>query len=213
MVCAKSARRSGVEVGRSRLSRAGVLFFAATLLAALFPAAATGQQPQRWRAQRVMTKSQKAIEKLHPRLRSEYRSGATKDVRVFAVVMGDVRAARALLDDAHVARAPRGAALVVGRLGAQSLPKLAGIRSVVSVGPVDFPQTGRPLLSDPDLLDRPDAEELRARLDKLRDGELTYRQARPGLPARRHRPRKRASARRPDGGPRDLSARAARSER
>ena len=165
-------------MGRSRLSRAGFVVVVVTLLAALFPAAATGQQQGRRWPQRVITKSQRAIEKLHPRLRAEYRSGTTKDVRVFAVVLGDVRAVTALLDDAHVARAPRGAALVVGRVGAQTLPKLASVASVVSVAPVDFRQTGRPLASDPELLERPDADELRARLDKLRDGELTYEEAR-----------------------------------
>ena len=71
-------------------------------------------------------------------------SGSTKTVTVFATVSGDTAEVEALLTKPKVAEND-GVALVVGSITVQALPKLAGAEGVVSVNPIDFKQTGRPL--------------------------------------------------------------------
>ena len=75
----------------------------------------------------VKSASDGAKSKLHPELQEQVESGSTDTVRVFATIEGDAAAAAALLDDAKVASSGR-AALVVGKIGVQALPKLAAAR-------------------------------------------------------------------------------------
>lgn len=129
----------------------------------------------------VRSKSDAARTKLDGKLRKLLDSGSTKKVHVFATVAGDPDAATAYLDDARVAHSA-GAGLVLGRIGAQALPKLAGAKGVVSVNSIDFAQTGRPLGSpDPEVgkRSRPSAAEKKSALDKLFKKEVPYADAPP----------------------------------
>ena len=94
-------------------------------------------------------------------------------------VSGDPSAVEALLADAHVASSD-GAALVVGKIHVQALPKLAGARGVVAVNPIEFKQTGKPLGSpDPEVGKRPTAEALNKALRGLYEDEVPYSEAPP----------------------------------
>ena len=94
-----------------------------------------------------------ARQKLDPKLRKAVSGGSNATVAVFATVVGNPAAAMATLDGAHAARTPNGeAALVVGRIKVQQLPKLADQKNVLSVKLVQLKQTGKPLGNpDPDI--------------------------------------------------------------
>ena len=111
--------------------------------AAGVPAAVSARDPSGAVPAQVKSNSDAAKSKLHPRLQKQVESGSTK-VTVFATVSGDTAEVEALLTKPKVAEND-GVALVVGSITVQALPKLAGAEGVVSVNPVDFKQTGRPL--------------------------------------------------------------------
>jgi hypothetical protein len=99
----------------------------------------------------VKSNSDAARSKIHPKLREQLDSGSTDVVYVYATVGEDTREAAGYLDDVRVAH-EGGAGLLVGRIGVQQLPKLASAKDVVSVGPIEFEQTGEPLgVPDPEL--------------------------------------------------------------
>ncbi|MET0145219.1 MAG: S8 family serine peptidase [Ilumatobacteraceae bacterium] len=130
---------------------AAVLAAAALPLAAMSPVSAQQNGPRRGQEEppgASKSNSDHARHKLHPRLRAEVDSGSTEQVQVFATVAGTPAGATRYLTDEHVTFSD-GAGLVVGTIGAQSLPKLAGAVGVVAVGPIDFAQTGEPI-GDPD---------------------------------------------------------------
>ncbi len=125
----------------------------------------------------VETASSGALSKLHPALVEKVESGSTEDVKVFVTVEGSAAPVRALLDDDKVA-ASGGAALVVGETTVQALPKLAGARGVVSVGPIDFEQTGAPLGSpEPELAKPFDKQKVNAVLKGLYKREVPFSKA------------------------------------
>ena len=128
---------------------------------------------------KVISKSDHARTKIHPTLRKQLDAGSTKEIRVFVTVSGDPSAVEALLADAHVAKSGD-VALVVGKIHAQALTKLAGARGVVSVNPIEFKQTGKPLGSpDPEVGKRPTAEALDKALRGLYEDEVPYSEAPP----------------------------------
>ena len=103
--------------------------------------------------------------------------GATGDVAVFVTVSGGARRVQALLDDDAAAKA-RGSAIVVGRIGTQAVPKLAGLKSVVSVGLVQLKQTGRRSATRIPLVGRRPSRAARtAALERLAAHEVPYDQA------------------------------------
>ncbi|MFC7615215.1 S8 family serine peptidase [Actinokineospora soli] len=126
---------------------------------------------------RVSTGSDAVRAKLHPKLRGQLADGATGQVRVYATVTGDPATAARYLDGARVAHSG-GAGIVLGRIGVQELPKLAAARGVVSVGPVEFAQTGRPT-GDPDPGPRPSAADRAAARAALAAKEVPYAKAPP----------------------------------
>lgn len=126
---------------------------------------------------RVVSKSDDARTKLHPRLRDRLEAGESGQVRVFVTVEGSADPAVRYLDDARVASSG-GAGMVVGRIRVQELPKLAGAKGVVAVGPIDFKKTGQPLGSpDDDVHQRPTASQAKAAMATLADKEVPYSKA------------------------------------
>lgn len=127
----------------------------------------------------VTSRSDDARSRIHPKLRRLLDRGEIRQIPVFVTVSGTPAGARALLEEPRVAFSA-GAGLVVGTVGVQALPKLAGARGVVSVGPVEFEQTGRPLgIPDPDLgkvLSRASSSKL---LRRLYHDEVPYDHAPP----------------------------------
>jgi hypothetical protein len=112
--------------------------------------------------QQVTSKSDPATAKLDDALAAKVKDGATGQVPVAVATSGDTAPVKALLDgDATASR--KGRSLVIGRIGVQALPKLAGQKGVVSVSLIQFKKTGRPL-GDPDPLlnRRPTRAQLRA---------------------------------------------------
>ncbi|HEV8249267.1 MAG TPA: S8 family serine peptidase [Gaiellaceae bacterium] len=140
----------------TRRSHRGYLLAAAALLAAFIAAAfSQGAPSANGKAkfkERVVTKtSGVAAEKLHPKLQRQVESGSTDEIFVYVTVSGDPSAVKDLLTEEKVADSD-GAGIVVGKIGVQALPKLAGAKGVVAVGPVELKQTGQPLgIGDPDL--------------------------------------------------------------
>jgi Subtilase family len=135
--------------------------------------------PQRRGAdpQRVISKSDPATAKLDDKLQAKVKDGATGSVPVFVTASGGVSQIRALLD-ADAAAQGAGKAIVVGRVPVQTLPKLASIKGVVSVGLVELKQTGKPLgIPDPELNRRPSKATLRARRDALKRDDVPYDKA------------------------------------
>jgi Subtilase family len=132
---------------RGRLRREGALV-ALALGSVLLLASATQAAPSKSsngnRPERVEAKSDSAKSKLHPKLQKLVESGATDSIYVFATISGSTAAAEALVQDAKVADAD-GVALLVGKIGVQSLSKLAGAEGIVAVGPIELKQTGEPL--------------------------------------------------------------------
>ncbi|MDH3262112.1 MAG: S8 family serine peptidase, partial [Acidimicrobiia bacterium] len=167
------------------MKRFAVLFVALlTMLALTVPAAAApggdqGPKEGTPAAEKITTKSDAALKKIHPKLREQIETGATQVIPVYATVVGDGNAVAATLQNAHVAQAD-GAALVVGSTGIQSLTKVAGKEGVVSVGPIDFEKSGSPLGSpEPELERAPDLATLQSFLNNLHKQEVPYADAPP----------------------------------
>jgi hypothetical protein len=127
--------------------------------------------------QRVTSKADPAQAKLDDALAAKVKDGATGQVPVLVATSGDTAPVKALLDgDAGATR--KGRSLVIGRIGVQALPKLAGQQGVVSVSLVQFKKTGQPL-GDPDpLLNRhPSKAKLAAAREQNASHEVPYRKA------------------------------------
>ncbi|HEX6196035.1 MAG TPA: S8 family serine peptidase [Jiangellaceae bacterium] len=129
--------------------------------------------------EKVNSKADAARAKIHPRLRDQIDEGSTDRIYVYATVGADATEAASYLDDAKIAH-DAGSGLVLGRIGVQELPKLASAEDVVSVGPIDFEQTGQPDgVPDPELGNRPDAATKNKILRELYKKEVPYADAPP----------------------------------
>ncbi len=165
---------------RRSLVRGRIALIAGMVLAIALTAAVTNAAPNhRAKPDRVVTKSDGAKAKLAPELVRKLDSGSTASVPVFVSLRnGDVAATRSLLTADHVAK--RGElALVVGRVRAQQLAKLAAIAGVLSVEPVDFAQTGRPDVSNPDGFRQPDKKTANENLREFQKNSVPYYKAPP----------------------------------
>ncbi|RZU15563.1 subtilase family protein [Kribbella rubisoli] len=130
-------------------------------------------------AMQVQSASDAASSKLDPKLQAKVKKGDTAPVAVFATVQGDTAKAQQVLGNAHVAKSGD-AALVMGSIPVQALPKLAAVPGVVSVQPVELARTGQPLSDpDPSLHQAPTAAELKAALAKVKSDDVPYDQAPP----------------------------------
>ena len=144
-------------------------------------AASTSSQaaPVRRKPVDVQTRSDAARAKLDPKLQAMLDDGSTRTIQVFATVSGNPDAAEAYLDDAHTAF-QGGAGLIVGQINVQALPKLAGLPTVVGVGPIEFKQTGQPLgIPDPDVARVPSDATKDQTLQHMYNNEVPYADAPP----------------------------------
>src|SRR4051795_8468618 len=91
----------------------------------------------------VTSKTDGAKEKLDESLQAKVDAGSTETVPVLVTVSGDPSQVQALLSGDHTATTRR-TSLVVGRIPVQAATKVASVDGVVSVGLVQFKQTGQP---------------------------------------------------------------------
>jgi len=122
----------------------------------------------------VVTAVDAAKSKLHPKLLAKLEAGSTGTVQVFAMVQGSATEARGYLKNSYATAGDT--KLVVGTIRIQALPKLAGAKGVVSVGPIDFSRTGAPLGSKEPLY-RPSHADLNAVLKGLYAKEVPWSKA------------------------------------
>ena len=149
----------------------------ATVLALPASVFADDNDRKRGRPAAVETASDAAKDKLHPKLEEQVESGSTETIPVFVTVEGDAAAAESALDDAKVAQSGD-VALLVGRISVQELPKLAGKKGVVGVGPIELKQTGQPLgTPDPQLVKPFDKNKVHEALEGLYRREVPYEKA------------------------------------
>jgi hypothetical protein len=161
------------------IRRLSALLGAAVLLAALVgPTTVTAaKKPAATKPASITTATDHAKTKIHPKLLKQLESGSTSKISVFAVVKGDVTQARKYLSGSHVAD-NGDASILVGKIAVQALPKLAGLAGVVSVGPIEFSQTGKPLgAPDPELNQRQSNAQLSSALKGLYAKEVPYSKA------------------------------------
>jgi hypothetical protein len=122
----------------------------------------------------VETAVDAAKSKLHPKLQQKLDEGATGNVQVFATVRGSAAEARTYLKNSFATGGDT--KLVIGTIRVQALPKLAGAKGVVAVGPLEFKQTGQPLGSKEPLY-RPSHAQLDSILKDLYKKEVPHSQA------------------------------------
>ncbi|HEY7379893.1 MAG TPA: S8 family serine peptidase [Gaiella sp.] len=136
------------------------------------PAEHRGNKPDR-----VKTSSDKYKAKLDEKLQQKVEDGSNEKVYVFVTVTGNAASVEAKLDDGESAQA-NGDAIVVGQTTVQQLQKLASIRTVVSVGLIEFKKTGEPLGVPDPLLHQPASKaKLNDALKGLYKREVPYSRA------------------------------------
>ena len=152
------------------------------LVGAFAPPALAGPPARRAVPPAVHSLDDQAKGKLDTKLRAALAHGSNATVAVFATVIGNPSRAMATLQNAHAARTPNGmAALIVGRIKVQQLPKLAGQKNVVKVNLVQLTQTGKPLGNpDPDIGRKaPSAAARRLALSRIRATDVPFPEAPP----------------------------------
>jgi hypothetical protein len=92
----------------------------------------------------ISSKADKAVGKLDARLQKAYTADSTKTLPVFVTVTGNTAAVESQLQDAHATTQGRGVSLVVGRVPANQLVKVASSANVIAVHRVTFKQDGTP---------------------------------------------------------------------
>lgn len=158
------------------LRRIATLFVAlVTVLAVTAPVAAqTDETSDPPASDATVSADRAARDKLHPRLREQTTSPRTRLVAV--TVEDDADEAASLFERSRVTTND-GVGLVLGLARGTSLLKIASLRGVVSITPIELRQTGRPLgTPDEDLQQAFDPQALRAavegqRGDRPRGGE------------------------------------------
>ena len=154
-----------------------VLLSALVVLATSTATAARGGSHLPWQ---VISSTESAKAKLHADLEQQLESGSRARVSVLVTVSGNPAGAQKLLDGDHTA-SPEGnptSSIVVGSLPTQRLAKLASLKTVVAVAPVEFRQTGVPLGADPGRA-KPDLKKLGAALAAFDPSEVPYDKAKP----------------------------------
>jgi hypothetical protein len=149
------------KVLRGRLLPVLVAFAALAVSVSVAGASADGHH----RKTSVTSKDDGAKQKLSADLQQKVDDESTAPVTVVASMQSSaVAQAKTLLDDTHVA-SKNGVALVIGKVTATKLTKLAGLKGIVSVSSVQFKQTATPTGDDPEVGNQPDQ---RRRNDVLR---------------------------------------------
>jgi hypothetical protein len=161
---------------KSRLHVFAALAVAATITFVIASAVNAASNPGNGKPHAVLTASDNGKSKLDAKLQDALESSSTATVPVFVTATDGVPAIEALLTDAHAATRA-GNAIVIGKINVQQLPKLGSIDGVVSVGSVDFEQTGEPLGVDPDINKQPSLSTLQSTANTLRKQEVSYANA------------------------------------
>lgn len=154
----------------------------ATALAMAVPAvgAPGGERgPKEGTPATVVSNSQRAKNKLHPKLQEQVDSGSTDEIFVAITAVGQGSEVTSLLSDFHVADGEN-AVLIVGRVGVQELRKVVALETVVSVVPIELEQTASPPPSpEPQIDQTPDLATLKSFLNNLHRQEVPYDEAPP----------------------------------
>ena len=161
-------------------ARGYVALLGAALLAVAVTATTSAAPAQKQaKPAHVSTKSDAAKAKLAPELQQQLASGSTAPVGVFVTLHnGNTAQVRTLLDNDYVASSD-GLSLVIGKIGAQQLAKLAGVSGVSAVQPIQFKQTGQPLGVDPEVGNQPDKKTRNEALREFQKNSVPYDKAPP----------------------------------
>lgn len=116
----------------------------APAIASAQPGAAVPKTPKVDGQTTITTKSDKAFDKLDPKLQNAYKKHSDSSVAVFVSVAGDPTSVEDQMDNAYSTSA-KGASLVVGRVDTAQLVKLASAKKVLSVRQVSFKLDGTPV--------------------------------------------------------------------
>jgi Subtilase family len=128
---------------------------------------------------RVRSKDDAVKAKLSPDLQQKVDDEATGPVAVVVSLPSSaVAQATQIMDDTHVA-SHTGAALVVGRVNATKLSKLAAVVGVVSVDSIQFKQTGTPTGRDPEVGNQPDKKTRNEALRAFQKNSVPFDKAPP----------------------------------
>ena len=149
---------------------------AALLTSAFWPSAIIARAKDHAKVVQIATANDAAKAKLHPRLRKQLDAGSNDRIWVFAVVQGSTTRAKSYLSNVHATTSAGKVSMMIGTIRVRALPKLAGIKGVISVGPIDFKQTGKPL-GNMEPHARPSAAVLSKALKGLYAKEVPYSQA------------------------------------
>ena len=165
---------------RTLTARGYVALLGAALLAFAVTATTSAAPAQKQaKPAHVSTKSDGARAKLAPELQQQLASGSTAPVGVFVTLHnGNIAQVKALLDNDYVASSD-GLSLVIGKIGAQQLAKLAGVSGVSAVQPIQFKQTGQPLGVDPEVGNQPDKKTRNEALREFQKNSVPYDKAPP----------------------------------
>jgi Subtilase family len=158
----------------------GLGLLALGVVPTIVSAAGGGQKAKTVRpAVKITTASDRALKKLHPKLQKRLKAGGAGKTRVFMTMTGSPRAARALLQGARVANL-RGRSILIGSVPTAQLGKLAGLKGVRMVGPVELGLTHRPPgIPEPALMKQPTRAKQLSALKSLQASEVPY----PAAPA------------------------------
>ena len=133
----------------------------------------------RGKADRVRSNDDGTKGKLSADLQQKVDDEATGKVTVVVSLdKSAVGQATQIMDDTHVASG-RGAALVIGKVNATKLSKLAGVKGVVSVTSVEFKQTGTPTGDDPEIGNQHDKRTRNEALRAFQKTSVPYDKAPP----------------------------------
>lgn len=158
----------------------GLALIALAVMPTVVSAAGGGRKAKTVRpAVKITTASDKALRKLHPKLQKRLRAGRTANTRVFLTMTGSTRAARELLQSERVATL-RGRSLIIGTVPTAQLAKLAGLKGVRAVGPIELGLTHRPPgIPEPSLMKRPTRAKQLSVMRAMQATEVPYSEAPP----------------------------------
>ena len=132
----------------------------------------------------VSSKADSVIGKLDSKLQKAYAADSTKTIPVYLSVVGSTAAVMGKLQNAHATTQSRGVSLVVGRIPANQLVKLASGKNVVAVHRISFKLDGTPTGTEENPLAKLSGNAKAHAVATVRNGkDVPYSQARPPRPS------------------------------
>jgi subtilisin family serine protease len=133
----------------------------------------------------ISSKADRVVGKLDSKLQKAYTSDSTKTIPVFVSVVGSPAGVMSKLQDAHATTRARGVSLVVGRIPANLLVKLASGKNVVAVHRVTFKADGMPTSTEENPLAKLTGAAKARAVAKVRNGkDVPYSDAPAPRPSR-----------------------------